>query len=88
MSQEIWVIGASIRGYFSLFTQNLRCPKRYGLLVHQEGAIFVVHPKSEESQEIWVIGSSRRGYFLKVEGSRTTKKGIICFQRLYKDGGL
>ena len=49
---------------------------------------FVVHPKSEESQEIWVIGTSRRGYFLKVEGSRTTKKGIICFQRLYKDGGL
>ena len=54
----------------------------------KKGLFFVVHPKSEESQEIWVTGSSRRGYFLKVEGSRTTKKGIICFQRLYKDGGL
>ena len=37
MSQEIWVIGASRRGYFSLFTLKLRCPKRYRLLVHQEG---------------------------------------------------
>ena len=37
MSQEIWVIGTSRRGYFSLFTLNLRCLKRYGLLVHQEG---------------------------------------------------
>ena len=37
MSQEIWLIGTSRRDYFSLFTLNLRCPKRYGLLVHQEG---------------------------------------------------
>ena len=37
MSQEIWIIGASRRGYFSLFNLNLRCPKRYRLLVHQEG---------------------------------------------------
>ena len=44
MSQEIWAIGASRRGYFSLLTLNLRCPKRYGLLVHQEGAIFCCSP--------------------------------------------
>ena len=42
MSEEIWAIGASRRGYFLLFTLNLRCPKRYGLLVHQEGLIGMI----------------------------------------------
>ena len=82
MSQEVWLIGASRRGNFSLFTLNLRCPKRYGLLVHQEGVIFcIVHPKSEMFQEIWVIviinGNLRP--IRKGLGQWTNMKGLFEF---------
>ena len=83
MYQDIWVIGATRRAYFSLFSLNLRCPKRYGLLVHQEGVIFcIVHPKSEMFQEIWVIviinGDLRP--IRKGLGQWTNMKGLFGFK--------
>ena len=31
MSQQIWVVGALIKGYFSCFSLNPRCPNRYSI---------------------------------------------------------